>query len=128
MWASEIGIPGDPVKAALTLVNSESRKVDVGHVELESLTFPETIHRKMESNLQIIQKREGSAEEGEADKESTSPFLLMSGLGIDAAVMGHVSKPLKYKIGPLAVGLSAAKELPAHHPFPIEIRAEGCWT
>jgi hypothetical protein len=49
-------------------------------------------------------------------------FLLMAGLGIDAAIMGNVSKPLKYRIGPLAVGLSAAKQLPEQHTFPIEIR------
>src|SRR5436853_903176 len=49
-------------------------------------------------------------------------FLLMAGLGIDAAIMSNVSKPLKYRIGPLAVGLSAAKELPTQHPFPVEIR------
>src|SRR5438093_6337867 len=42
VWASEVGIPVDPVKASLTLVNSEARKVDIGHVEVESLTFPDT--------------------------------------------------------------------------------------
>src|SRR6266567_6268248 len=42
VWASEIGIPIDPVKSSLTLVNSEARKVDIGHVEVESLTFPDT--------------------------------------------------------------------------------------
>src|SRR2546423_15345337 len=42
VWAGEIGIPIDPVKSSLTLVNSEARKVDIGHVEVESLTFPDT--------------------------------------------------------------------------------------
>jgi hypothetical protein len=45
----------------------------------------------------------------------------MAGLGIDAAIMSNVSKPLKYRIGPIAVGLSALKEVPQHHPFPVEI-------
>src|SRR3989440_10651022 len=49
----------------------------------------------------------------------------MAGLGIDAGVMSHAPKPLKYRIGPLAVGISAAEELPKQHPFPIEIRAAG---
>src|SRR6266702_4888050 len=40
VWASEVGVPVDPVKSSLTLVNSEARKVDIGHVEVESLTFP----------------------------------------------------------------------------------------
>jgi YegS C-terminal NAD kinase beta sandwich-like domain len=48
-------------------------------------------------------------------------FLLMAGLGIDAAVLGAVSQPLKYRLGTVAVGLAAAKELPKHHPFPVEL-------
>ncbi len=31
VWAAEIGVPHDPVQAALTLINSEARKVDIGH-------------------------------------------------------------------------------------------------
>src|SRR5256885_16955789 len=42
VWASEIGLPTDPIKAVLALVNSEPRKVDIGHVAVESLTFPVT--------------------------------------------------------------------------------------
>src|SRR5436309_15846656 len=38
-WAAEVGIPQDPVKAALTLVSSNLRKVDVAHVDVTSLTF-----------------------------------------------------------------------------------------
>ncbi len=125
VWAGEIGIPVDPVKAALTLVNSDSRKVDVGHVELESLTFPaSTQENGVQSSDQPINEG-GKRRKVKPTKDARHHFLLMAGLGIDAAVMGHVSKPMKYKIGPLAVGLSAVKELPSQHPFPIEIRAEG---
>lgn len=120
VWASEVGIPIDPVKAALTLVSSEFRKVDIGHVEVASLSFPETTQGE---------GQQPDEEHAQQRKVKPTPaakhhFLLMGGLGIDAAVMGHVSKPLKYKVGSLAVGLSAAKELPAQHAFPIEIRAE----
>src|SRR5712692_2640335 len=38
VWAGEIHVPGDPVKAALTLVASDARTVDIGHVEVEGLT------------------------------------------------------------------------------------------
>ena len=125
VWASEVGIPVDPVKAALTLVSSECRKVDIGYVEIESLTFPAAAQNEQAG----AQASQGEQQVQERKVKSTPTakhhFMLMAGLGIDAAVMGHVSKPLKYKIGPLAVGLSAAKELPAQHPFPIEIRANG---
>src|SRR5678816_4830295 len=40
VWAREIGLPEDPVAACLSLVNSEARKVDLGHVEVEALAIP----------------------------------------------------------------------------------------
>src|SRR5260370_26307265 len=39
VWATEVGFPSDPVKAALTLVSSEVRRVDIGRVEVKSLSF-----------------------------------------------------------------------------------------
>ena len=95
VWAHEIGLPEDPVKAALLLINSEGRKVDLGHIEAESVDLPR--HH----------------------------FLLMAGLGIDAAIMRRVSTPLKERIGEAAVALAAVKELPSAHSFPIEIRSSG---
>src|SRR5260221_8367269 len=117
VWAGEISMPGDPVKAALTLVESDARKVDIGHVEVEGLAFPAA---HSEGQQQSKPKRRRKAKTTPRAKDH---FLLMAGLGIDAAVMGHVSKTLKYRVGPLAVGVSAAQELPAQHPFPVEIRA-----
>jgi Diacylglycerol kinase catalytic domain len=38
-WAGEVQIPGDPVKAALALVKSEVREVDLGHVSVQRLIF-----------------------------------------------------------------------------------------
>lgn len=113
VWASEIGVPIDPVKAALTLINSEARKVDVGRIGIKSITLPDGQQLTIKKNL------------AKESKKVRHHFLLMAGLGIDAAIMGSVSKPLKYRIGALAVGLSAAKELPVQHSFPIEIQAEG---
>src|SRR5579883_1636325 len=108
LWANEIGIPtDDPVKAALALLDSEPRRVDVGHVAVEKILLPEPI-------------QSGKAKQKKAVPRSH--FLLMAGLGLDAQVMQGVSKPLKYKIKQLAVGLSAAKELPTYRPFPLEIR------
>lgn len=122
VWASEVGIPVDPVKASLTLVNSKARKVDIGHVEVESLTFPDTPAAQQQSTGDS-QDKKGYTKKIKATSKAKHHFLLMAGLGIDAAIMGHVSKPLKYKIGPLAVGITAAEELPKQHPFPIEIHS-----
>lgn len=124
VWASEVNVPADPVKAALTLVNSEPRKVDIGHVEVEGFTHSDI--NPSQDNLEQEHVEDGKQfrqRKGKGSAQARHHFLLMAGLGIDAAVMGHVSKPLKYKIGALAVGVSAAKELPSQHPFPVEIRA-----
>jgi YegS/Rv2252/BmrU family lipid kinase len=103
VWAHEIGMPEDPIKAALLLINSEGRRVDLGHVDVDYLG----------------QKKEGTTSGGRRH------FLLMAGLGLDAAVMGRVSTSLKEKIGNAAVAIAAAKVLPTQHTFPIEIRTSG---
>jgi diacylglycerol kinase family enzyme len=103
VWAHELGIPEDPVKAALLLINSEARKVDLGHVDVDYLG----------------QKKEGLASGGRRH------FLLMAGLGIDAAILRNVSTPLKEKIGGAAVALAAVKTAPSQSAFPIEIRTWG---
>jgi YegS/Rv2252/BmrU family lipid kinase len=124
VWAAEIGVPDDPVKAALALVNSEARKIDIGHIEVQGLTFPGTTHDDQEQQ----QKKKGKKARKREAKVATSVkhhFLLMAGLGFDAAVMEHVSKAFKYRVGRLAVGLSVAEEMPRHHTFPVEIRVGG---
>ena len=39
VWATEFGIPKDPVQAALTLIESESRAVDLGCINVARLTL-----------------------------------------------------------------------------------------
>lgn len=52
-------------------------------------------------------------------------FLLMAGLGLDGAVMGRVSRTLKNRIGPLAVGVAAAEALPSFRPVPVRAEVDG---
>jgi YegS/Rv2252/BmrU family lipid kinase len=125
VWASEVGIPGDPVKAALTLVESRARKVDIGHVDIESFTFCDEAQNNDNNAASQINGQGKKSHNIKTSSKGRHHFLLMAGLGIDAAIMQHVSKPLKYQIGKLAVGFSAAKELPKQHPFPVEIRSAG---
>lgn len=109
VWAHEIGVPEDPVKASLLLINSEGRKIDVGYVQVDSLPLTP------------------GTKDGRKKKRFASGgghhFLLMAGLGIDAAVMRRVSAPLKEKIGETAVALAAVGELPSQRAFPVEVRS-----
>ncbi len=114
-WPHEITMPIDPIQASLTLINSDVRKVDVGRIRVQSLTFPEDA-----KNEQASQKQE----KGKKQKKEDSPeyyFLLTAGLGVDASVISHTSKSLKEHIGSLAFDMAAAKELPTQHPFTVEI-------
>ena len=116
-WAGEVQIPGDPVKAALALIKSNVRKVDLGHVAVQSLMYP--------NEMEDPQKQAKSETKRNNEKGSTQAphnFLMMAGLGIDAAVIGQTSNTLKRKIGPLAFDISAAKEVVEHQPFHLEIR------
>lgn len=109
VWAAEVGIPTDPVRAARVLVESEVQRVDVGHVGVESLTL--------------------GAESSERDRQAASAagarrhFLLMAGLGVDASLMGHTSTALKHKLGVTAVLLTALRELPSLRIYPVKIRS-----
>jgi len=111
VWAHEIGMSEDPVKASLLLVNSEGCKVDVGHVAVDSLPFAPG-------------KRDGQKEERQA-RRGRHHFLLMAGLGVDAAIMSQVPTSLKERIGKAAVALAALKTLPSQHAFPVEIWSSG---
>ena len=116
-WAGEVQIPGDPVKAALALVKSNTREVDLGHVGVQSLIYPD--------EMEDTQKQTKSKTRRNKEKGSTKAphnFLMMAGMGIDAAVIGQTSNSLKHKIGPLAFDISAAKEVVEHQPFHLEIR------
>lgn len=119
VWAGEIGIPLDPVKAALALVGSKAHAVDVGHVDIERPLLPE-----FDAHAQNGSSSTKKTKLAKGKASARHHFLLMAGLGIDAAVMGNVSKPLKYRLGKLAVGVSAAKELPEQRPFPVEVRSQ----
>ena len=122
VWANEVGVPVDALKAALTLISSEKRRVDVGCFNVKSLTFLPTV----QGNDQPV-PGEYAPETGAQERKVKSAtkakhhFLLMAGLGIDAAVMSGVNKSLKERIGVAAVGLVAAEKLPQQRTFPIEL-------
>jgi YegS/Rv2252/BmrU family lipid kinase len=122
VWAGEVGFPTDPVKAALTLVSSENRRVDVGHVEIKSLTFqPSTQEHEEQLRGADTPDERSQVRKVKPSAKARHSFLLMAGLGFDAAVMSQVNKSLKERIGVAAVGLVIAEKLPEQHTYPLEI-------
>ncbi len=92
LWAHEAGISKRLRVAAMQLVASERRRVDVGHVTVNG--------------------------------DHGQHFLLVAGLGFDGAVMRRVSKPLKNRIGPLAIGLAAVEAIPGFQAVPVTIEMD----
>ena len=135
-WASEISTPPDPVQAALALVNSIPRKVDLGFFEVESLAVPAHAGNQMQDESAADAENRGTGEPekaGQIDEmeeiqekpkkagKHRQYFLLHAGLGVDAAIMARINKPLKYHIGKFAFDIAGLKELPRQRPFPAEI-------
>ncbi len=120
-WATEIGMPLDPVQAALTLIESRTRMVDLGRIEVQGLTFPPSfqgVHeRKEHTKSKKAQKKENTA------SKAIHHFLLTAGLGIDASIIRDTSKLLKAHLGRVAFDIAAFKALPEQHPFPAELHA-----
>jgi YegS/Rv2252/BmrU family lipid kinase len=52
-------------------------------------------------------------------------FLMMAGLGADAVVMAGVSRSLKNRLGPLAVGVAAARAIPSLRSAPVQVEMDG---
>jgi YegS/Rv2252/BmrU family lipid kinase len=121
-WAAEVGIPQDPVKAALALVSSNVRKVDVAHVDVTSLTILPQEQKDQQRSIVGTQDIKVDAEERKPSSRERQHFLMMAGLGIDAAIMDKVNKNLKHKIGVAAVGITTTQKLPEQRAFPVEIR------
>jgi YegS/Rv2252/BmrU family lipid kinase len=117
-WASEMSVPADPVKAALALIDSNVRAVDLGRLQVQAIQFPNQTQESQQQRRKGQKARKSKAKKP-ASRENY--FLLTAGLGIDASVISHTSKGLKQRVGPLAFDLAVAESLPEHHPFPIEV-------
>jgi len=61
----------------------------------------------------------------EIDGKHEGHFLMMAGLGADGGIMDRVSRPLKTRLGPLAVGVAAAEALPSLRTTSVSAELDG---
>ena len=118
-WASETSVPADPVKAALALIDSNVRAVDLGRLQVQAIMFP---NQTQESQQQREKDKKVRKRKVKQSLDRVSYFLLTAGLGLDASVIGHTSKGLKQRVGLLAFDLAVVESLPEQHAFPIELK------
>src|SRR5947199_6917882 len=83
-WATEIEEPLDPVHAALALINSDAHKIDLGHVDVKGLVFPNTTQSNGQQQAPGKKARKNQAKKALGTKHH---FLLMSGLGLDSSII-----------------------------------------
>jgi diacylglycerol kinase family enzyme len=96
--AAETG-PDDVEAAMRVALTGDDRRIDVGWI---SVTGPPG-------------ERPGESDSGgEAAPGEEQLFLVMAGMGFDAAVMATVPEALKAKVGPIAYFVSGARHLRGH--------------
>lgn len=61
----------------------------------------------------------------EIDGKHRHHFLMMAGIGTDGAVMQRVSRSVKNRIGPLAVGIAAVEALPSMGTTHVMVEMDG---
>jgi YegS/Rv2252/BmrU family lipid kinase len=61
----------------------------------------------------------------EVNGEHSAHFLLLAGLGADAAVIDRTSRALKNRLGILAVGLATIESLPELRDVPVTVELDG---
>jgi YegS/Rv2252/BmrU family lipid kinase len=120
-WVTETSEPIDPIKAALSLIDSDVGAVDLGRIQVQELKFPNANQEGPKQQQKGRKKVQKSKAKPPARVETY--FLLTAGLGIDAEVISHTSKTMKQRVGRLAFDLAAAEVLPEKHAFPLEIAA-----
>lgn len=106
-WADEIGLPVHPIEAARVAVRSIPRKVDIGFIEVQALVFADEIYAQPET-------------QGRAN--ARHHFLIIAGLGVDAATIQSTNESSKQHYGQLAFLLGWLQILPTLRPFPAQIR------
>lgn len=86
LLARNLNLPADSIDAALTVaLTGQNKRIDVGRLTLD----PSGEHESPEEHI----------------------FLIMAGLGFDAAIMADAPERLKKTVGPLAYTISGAKNL-----------------
>ena len=110
-WAVEIGLPLDPMHSALTLVNSDARTIDLGHMQVQGLTFPSSMQRASDQQPAPAKGKKIRKKQAKVPSKGKPRFLLMAGLGSDAAILPYISKSFKYQAGSLAFEVAVAKKL-----------------
>ncbi|MGI8925448.1 MAG: diacylglycerol/lipid kinase family protein [Tepidiformaceae bacterium] len=88
------------------------------NVWAQEMGIPRGIRAAFEGHLT------GQVADADLGYAGDTPFLLMAGIGWDAAIAGRVSLALKRRAGPLAYLVQAARMLPALRPHQVRWWAE----
>jgi diacylglycerol kinase (ATP) len=98
VWAKEVRLPRDPLKAAEMILSAERRRVDLGLALGEPQGGPDTIKRY---------------------------FLLMAGIGLDGHVLSVVPEEMKRRLGAVTYVVSGLREALRYPSQLASVRLDG---
>jgi diacylglycerol kinase (ATP) len=98
VWAKEVRLPRDPLKAAEVMLSAERRRVDLGLALGEPEGGSDTIKRY---------------------------FLLMAGIGLDGHVLSAVPEEMKRRLGAVTYVISGLREALRYPSQPASVRLDG---
>ncbi len=105
-WAHEIGLPAHPIEAAHALITSNPRNTDIGFMGVQALTISDEVFSQTETD---------------GTDNVRHHFIIVAGLGVDAATIQTTTESSKQQYGQLAFIMDWLHMLPNIRPFPAHI-------
>ena len=105
-WGREIGLPAQPIEAAHVLVSSVPHPIDIGFIGVQALTIADELF---------------SQHETQGTPHVRHHFIIIAGLGVDAATIHSTTEASKQHYGQLAFIIDWLQALPNMRNFPAHI-------
>lgn len=98
VWAKEVRLPRDPLRATEVILSAETRRVDLGLALGDPEGGPDATKRY---------------------------FLLMAGIGLDGHVLNAVPEEMKRRLGAATYVVSGLREALRYRSQPVSVRLDG---
>jgi len=112
VWAKEAGVPRRPADALQLLATGDRRSIDLGRIRALPAQHPDS--------------GDAPADMPGAEQDNGARyFLLMAGIGFDAAIVRQASGALKQRLGATAYLLQGVRSLLSHRAETVDLEVDG---
>ena len=112
VWAKEAGVPRHPADALQLLVTGDRRSIDLGRIRALPAQHPASGDAPRDTP-------------GADQDNSVRYFLLMAGIGFDAAIVREASSSLKRRLGATAYLLQGIRSILSHSAETVDLEVDG---